>query len=79
MDAGVPAVVVRFRKSGINPEAHAPNRSKWHGASAEVLEAMQRLKPDLSFKVLVSLMLSCSLRPRLTSFPLADERAALKT
>jgi hypothetical protein len=55
MDGGVLAVVVRFRKSGISPRAMAPNRSKWHGASAEVSAAMQEMKPDLSFEVSAAL------------------------
>lgn len=45
---GTPSVVIRYRKTEAKVSAAA---SKFHGASPEVLAAMEQMKPDLSFKV----------------------------
>ena len=42
-------MVVRYRKT--DAKVGAGGGSKFHAASAEVLAAMEQMKPDLSFKV----------------------------
>lgn len=45
---GTPSVIIRYRKTDAKVSAAA---SKFHGASAEVLAAMEQMKPDLTFQV----------------------------
>ncbi|KAF4992289.1 hypothetical protein F66182_16527, partial [Fusarium sp. NRRL 66182] len=42
-----PSIIIRYRKTDAKVSAAA---SKFHGASPEVLAAMQRMKPQLGFK-----------------------------
>ena len=56
-DHGIPSIEVFFRKSGSAKVAKSGG-SKSHGASPEVLAALEQLKPDLSFKVLLNFLLS---------------------
>ena len=44
---GTPAIIIRYRSSDAKVSAAA---SKFHGASQDVLQAMEQMKPDLSFK-----------------------------
>ncbi|KAF5989015.1 hypothetical protein FBULB1_1170 [Fusarium bulbicola] len=44
---GTPAILIRYRSSDAKVSAAA---SKFHGASQDVLQAMEQMKPDLSFK-----------------------------
>ncbi|KAJ4243310.1 hypothetical protein NW762_014835 [Fusarium torreyae] len=44
---GTPAIIIRYRKGDAKVSAAA---SKFHGASQDVLQAMERMKPDLKFQ-----------------------------
>lgn len=43
--AGTPSIIIRYRKTEAKISA-----SKFHGASSDVLAAMDRMRPDLTFK-----------------------------